>query len=964
LRENFEKRKVKRTSFRGLYPYQAGEILPGHHRKREAQTIFTQVTDPNFSFGVVCGDSGCGKTSLLRCALQSYLREAQEEIGLRVLYISRPQGLVPQSVESGISAVERLQTQMKKLEEIAEQASGGAPLIIIIDQFEDLLIEYSFELRAQLGASLNALLHHRWPMRILCAIRRDYLLDMRYLAPELPEPFTSKTLFPLTNFTVQQAIDVIKECALLDDVELDGSLASIIANDLAEGGQVRPPELQIVCAALMSDPTESAYHLRGGARGILAHYLKNLIAICDDPHIGGQTLRTLCDFSSHTKRDPQTVTEITAALKLPSAMSREEKAIVVTKTLAQFETARIVQIESRGKDPTFALVHDYLVNSVAAATLEEEDRTSKANELLKYYIAEFNDDQRNRIPFRHYRFIKKYADKSLLIDPPARHLLRATRLAQIPYITAFLLLIFIFTAALVTALNTYRIWEPTTINSMLPEKGSVPVGGDVFEVQGTNRLLTIAQATDATFARLWDMKTAELILEKKGDDFLLDENVRFMLVADKSAQAVSAIQLPTGKMYDLPIRKSAIRTFDRLAEFVNFTNSEGIILISGVRPETEHDISGNSGQGPHGVMGHRGPPPQPGSNPNQGIRIWSILEQKELGFINDANWTQAPPPYSDAKASRLFAQKLDKGHVRLQLWNVPSGVGIASFIDYPGNEHLMDFAVDEIGKRFVVVKWISNQAVKFQMGDLQEGKLLSQQIASLKEPISNGRVVFSAQGDFVILMSTSPDKDAEPLVILNSSDLSPAQHCVGKNIRFAYMIGSLKLPSTVYWASELGIHVWDVSANPPRLLPGLKLSPFMKEDGSRRERVIINPNRDRVIIRRQNWRKELFDLNSGQKVADLGVAIPDWGIGYGLDDLTLFIQFTDGTNHLYSIETGRLFAEMKMNINVTTFYDKDCNRVTAWTQDGSVVHYTENLKILGRWTVLPAPCKTSNAVNN
>src|SRR5690242_18956214 len=48
LRETLKTSRLTRTTFRGLYPYQEGDVLPGEQRIRQAQTIFTQITDPNF----------------------------------------------------------------------------------------------------------------------------------------------------------------------------------------------------------------------------------------------------------------------------------------------------------------------------------------------------------------------------------------------------------------------------------------------------------------------------------------------------------------------------------------------------------------------------------------------------------------------------------------------------------------------------------------------------------------------------------------------------------------------------------------------------------------------------------------------------------------------------------------------------------------------------------------------------
>ena len=123
----------------------------------------------DFSFGVVCGDSGCGKTSLLRSALQTHLKEQ----GHRVLYVSSPRELVPKlnptDASEEIDPRTKLNTQLQSLERLAASNGPDLPLVIIIDQFEEFFIEYRGELRSTIGRFLNEKIHaksrHTHPLR-------------------------------------------------------------------------------------------------------------------------------------------------------------------------------------------------------------------------------------------------------------------------------------------------------------------------------------------------------------------------------------------------------------------------------------------------------------------------------------------------------------------------------------------------------------------------------------------------------------------------------------------------------------------------------------------------------------------------------------------------------------------------------------------------------------------------------
>src|SRR5262249_3712255 len=56
-------------AFRGLLPFQEADRDHFYGRDSDTLLMLKKVTSPEFRFGVLYGDSGCGKTSLLRAGV-------------------------------------------------------------------------------------------------------------------------------------------------------------------------------------------------------------------------------------------------------------------------------------------------------------------------------------------------------------------------------------------------------------------------------------------------------------------------------------------------------------------------------------------------------------------------------------------------------------------------------------------------------------------------------------------------------------------------------------------------------------------------------------------------------------------------------------------------------------------------------------------------------------------------------
>ena len=185
-------------------------------------------------------------------------------------------------------------------------------IILIIDQFEELFIQFRREKdRSKIAYEINDWINKR-RLRILCVIRRDYYLDFNDFATEIIEPTSARNTFNLRNFEVEEAAKVILECARVDQIAITEDTAILIAEDLSDKGEVRPAELQIVCTALRGNFDTQNYRSSGGAARILSHYISQAIEGSGNPPVARSTLRSLCDFAGNAKTPPQTLTQLVA----------------------------------------------------------------------------------------------------------------------------------------------------------------------------------------------------------------------------------------------------------------------------------------------------------------------------------------------------------------------------------------------------------------------------------------------------------------------------------------------------------------------------------------------------------------------------------------------------------------------------------------------------------------------------
>lgn len=438
------------AALRGLLPFEEGEPLPG--RAHDVQELFTLVTSRNFRFGVLYGDSGAGKTSLLRAGLVPALREK----GYFPLYLAHPTrdplAALYAALAKESTTPPDANANLNDL--LARFAPRGKKVVILIDQFEDFfLTNPSPASRASFIEWLATIADNpNLPFALLVGVRADSFSQLQNLAPAIPEPTSPRTTYQLNNFDTNLARQVLFAAAQQDDIHFDPELISAVITDLEIEGIIRPAELQIVGTRLKraNIRTLNQYDAAGRARGILSSYISDEIKHSLDDKLARLVLRTMTADAITKSPSDLSLDDIERSLgvvehtTLPGSLEQG-----VRKILEQFVDARILIHTDEDK---YNLVHDYLAPYVRTATEGVETNAERANRWLKRYLAEYSEDGRTRIPFRRLRLVQKHAAPDLKGSPRARELLRKSAWAFY-FNTALIVLPILLLAGIYLLLN-------------------------------------------------------------------------------------------------------------------------------------------------------------------------------------------------------------------------------------------------------------------------------------------------------------------------------------------------------------------------------------------------------------------------------------------------------------------------------------------------------------------------------
>ncbi|HXU39564.1 MAG TPA: protein kinase [Blastocatellia bacterium] len=443
------------AAFRGLLPFQEADRTRFYGRETETASLFELIRHGDFRFGVLFGESGCGKTSLLRAGLLPKLWG---------------EGYVPiycRSYKDPLSAALdecRKRSQIEILEaeppiEYLRRVAGdlGGTIVLVCDQFEEFFVSHRSlqEREPFLSFLAQCYRDHTLPVKCLVSMRSDFLyLIQAEMGGRIAEPLISSGLYHLRNFEEAHAVEIIERSARRAALPFETGLSRQIARDLSSAGTVSPSELQIVGEQLQSKRiyTLHAYRLAGGKEPLVHSFLEDVIQASGDPEGARLLLRSV--ISEENTRLTLTLDEI--------ARRTQRSGVAVARLLRLFSDARLIR-EVQDDDPwRYELMHEYLIDRINQVTGRVMDATQRANRLFRQYLSNYTIDTRTRIPLSKLWFIRRYSDAQR--GERERELLRRSLKLGLLKAGALVILLLAGATAAAAALSVTEEWESVRLS--------------------------------------------------------------------------------------------------------------------------------------------------------------------------------------------------------------------------------------------------------------------------------------------------------------------------------------------------------------------------------------------------------------------------------------------------------------------------------------------------------------------
>ena len=228
---------VERTAIKGLRPFgfADAEIFARLQRSRQLRECIEVLTTPLFRFGILMGESGCGKTSFLQAGVWPQL--SQPESSHRGVYVRFSDQDPLDAIRKALAGQLELPEDWLKDEDfltLLSQATEAAekPVALLLDQFEQFFVHYQRPSEQQpFIQALTDWYRHApsLPVKILVSIRSDLLFQLDELHQALGYTLGPQDVFHLKKLTPEEATHILGVIAETEQLRFDSRFVAELA---------------------------------------------------------------------------------------------------------------------------------------------------------------------------------------------------------------------------------------------------------------------------------------------------------------------------------------------------------------------------------------------------------------------------------------------------------------------------------------------------------------------------------------------------------------------------------------------------------------------------------------------------------------------------------------------------------------------------------------------------------------
>lgn len=384
------------SPLRGLSAFTESEREVLYGRDNDVEALTRLVTGENFRAGLLHGEPGVGKTSLLRAGLVPHLRD-HGYLALFCRDITRPidSFVTELSSMTGQSPVED-ETPFRFLTRVVAEAITGQLFIFILDDVE-VAFEQGEQAISDLGNLFARVMGRRYGgrARFLFCCGSDNVYRFDALEHRTGSLFPPTNRYELERFSPAQAQLVLSRTLALAGVMADDVLARAIVESLALSGPILPADLQLAARGLLELGLTSPDALRdiGGPVELERAWL---LAGADATGNRRTALRLLAELASDRRYVRSYNADwVAARASVDPAFTQHAMTVFADKGLALADTSDV------NAPARYRLAHSILLARVRELAAPARESSRRAHDLLGSKI-----ESGKRLSLREYRALE------------------------------------------------------------------------------------------------------------------------------------------------------------------------------------------------------------------------------------------------------------------------------------------------------------------------------------------------------------------------------------------------------------------------------------------------------------------------------------------------------------------------------------------------------------------------------